>query len=108
MTQMIGQLSFESRLQHPLRQLLQQPTLTGQLQPAGLSPGHHLSHQSIIHTGLVHPGTHRHVSHQLPLSTRELHRSRGSSKIFVGVDRLLGFGSIGCPAAAGWWRVMSS
>jgi hypothetical protein len=39
--EVVGDLTFQSRLQHPLGQLLQQPTLTDQIQ--ALLPG--LSHQ---------------------------------------------------------------
>ncbi|WP_186404013.1 hypothetical protein [[Actinomadura] parvosata] len=37
---MIGDLAFQRRLQHPLGQLLQQATLTGQLQPLTAGPVH--------------------------------------------------------------------
>jgi hypothetical protein len=82
--QMIGEFALQRGLQHPLRQLLQQAALPGELHPTGLSPGHQLGDQTVIHGARpTHNGLHgldvtRHVSHQLSLPARELHRSPGS------------------------------
>ncbi|MFE3947195.1 hypothetical protein ACFXPV_35860 [Streptomyces sp. NPDC059118] len=74
---MISELTFQRGLQHPFGQLLQQTTLPGELHPTGLGPGH----QPVIHgarhthSGLPDLDVTRHVSHQLSLPARELHRS---------------------------------
>jgi hypothetical protein len=79
--QVIGELALQRGLQHPLRQLLQQAAFPGELHPTGLSPGHQLSHQPVIHgarpthSGLPGPDVTCHVSHQLSLPARELHHS---------------------------------
>ncbi|MDQ0956362.1 hypothetical protein QFZ66_000240 [Streptomyces sp. B4I13] len=41
--------TLESGLQEPLRQLLEQPALTGQLKALGLSPAHQLVNQPVVH-----------------------------------------------------------
>ncbi len=48
--QVIGHLALEGGLQQPLRELLEQPTLTRQLQPIGLSPSkNELADELVIH-----------------------------------------------------------
>lgn len=90
--QMIRELALQRRLQHPLRQLLQQAALPGELHPTGESPGNQLGDQPVIHgtrrthSGLPGLGVTRHVSHQLSLPARELHRSPcrpASSMVFT-------------------------
>lgn len=79
--QVIGELALQGGLQYPFGQLLQQAALPGELHPTGLGPGHQLGDQPVIHaarrthSGLPGPDVARHVSHQLPLPARELHRS---------------------------------
>ncbi len=43
-----GDLAFQSGLQHPLRELLQQPALPSQLQTAGLGPVDQLTDQLVV------------------------------------------------------------
>ncbi|MGX1471309.1 UNVERIFIED_CONTAM: hypothetical protein RKD50_000117 [Streptomyces canus] len=79
---MIRELALQRGLQHPLRQLLQQAALTGEFHATGLGPGNQLGDQPVIHgirrthSGLPGLGVTRHVSHQLSLPARELHRVR--------------------------------
>ena len=47
--EVVGDLAFQRGLQHNLGQLLQQPTLTGQLQPLFPGLGHQLPYQRGIH-----------------------------------------------------------
>lgn len=47
--EVVRHLAFEGGLQEPLRQLLEQPAIAGQLQALGLSPGHELIQEPVIH-----------------------------------------------------------
>ncbi|OKI40772.1 hypothetical protein A6A29_38970 [Streptomyces sp. TSRI0281] len=49
--EVVADLALQGGLQQSLRQLLQQPTLAGQLQTLGLSPGDQLVNSSISRLG---------------------------------------------------------
>ncbi|WP_405753542.1 hypothetical protein OHA19_39725 (plasmid) [Streptomyces sp. NBC_00012] len=80
---MVGDLALQGGLQQPLRQLLEQSALAGQLQSLGLSSGDQLVDQPVIHhprrlrlyrlayLGLGHVLT----GHRCILHDRELHRT---------------------------------
>ncbi|MET8213446.1 hypothetical protein ABZT51_47735 [Streptomyces sp. NPDC005373] len=48
---MAGHLVVERGLQQPLRQLLKQPALAGQLEPVSLGPGDEFLDESVVHPG---------------------------------------------------------
>lgn len=55
-TEVIGDLAFQGRFQDPLGQLLQQPTLPGQLQPLRPGPLHQHRDQLLVGHGHRLPG----------------------------------------------------
>jgi hypothetical protein len=82
--QVIGDLTFQGRPQDPLRELLQQTTIPGQLQTRRTGLPHQLSDQLRVdtvrrlprpvlrHRGSIHGG-HRSIGHQVLLLDQELH-----------------------------------
>jgi hypothetical protein len=84
--EVVGDLTVEGGFQDPFRELLQQPTVAGQLQARCAGLVHEPSDQLRVYTicrrscriDLRHRGSihgHRHVSHQVLLLDQELHRS---------------------------------
>lgn len=55
-TEVVGDLTFQRRLQQPLRQLLQHPTLAGELQTARLGPVDQLVNRVCQTNGVVPTG----------------------------------------------------
>lgn len=103
--QVVGDLALQSRLQHQLRQLAQQPVLPGQVQALLPGPGDQLRHQGPIHRrdlpeplldvlhllpshghGLLdlHVLRRHHIIHRSYLPVRELHRKTYSPGPDIG------------------------
>jgi hypothetical protein len=75
--EMIIELAFQGALNDHLGQLAEQPSLTGQFQPAGPGPLGQLAQQLLIGRRQLRPGlipVLRHVTHLVSPPSRGLHR----------------------------------